>query len=577
MPAKQLGLTLAAAAALASAACDSAEPSTDAGTDAAVDAATPPTDGGDRTPPEILDLALTETPVNVLAYVLEVETDEPATLAVEVDGPGGAFTLERGEPATTASLWIGGLRPESGYDVTVTATDASGNAASDTARIDTSALPDGFPPIHVRTADAASMAPGYTLFNVFRWGAGENRPDSERSWLVALDASGSVVWYHEHAGRAQDVRMLEDGHLLFNYGDVGMIELDREGAVRRHFVATGTGEEVPEGATGVALDSIHHESALLPNGNYLVLSTERRTVTAAQCPSYGEDLEVVGDVIAEVDRDSGEVVASVSTFDDLDPCRRLDRGFQSGFWNAHYGGVTTQDWTHGNAAHYDAEAGLVYVSLRHSDWIVAYRWEPGGGGATGEVAWVLGDEGAPGDYGALNAPAPTGTPFEWFYHQHAPHRTAAGTLLVFDNGNLRPGTNFDPDDALGDADLPYSRAVEYAVDTSAADPAEWTVEQVWEWIPTDPATRYAPFLGDADELSNGNVLMTFGGILDPASDAIRNPAHKKRARLIEVTRDASEAVVFDVEVLDEADADFEGYSVYRAERIAERFLRPEAP
>ncbi len=551
-------------------ACDPGVPMADAGSDGSVG------DGGDGTPPA-LSLTLTETPVNVLAYALEAQTDEPALVTVRIDGPGAAFTLEGSEPATTSTFWIGGLRPESTYSVIVTATDASGNATTnDSQQIQTSALPDGFPPLHVRSTAPDAMAPGYTLFDVFQWPAGGNQP-AEGSWLVVLDSSGAVVWYHELSIRAVDARLLENGHVLFNYDDIGIVELDREGSFVRQFVATGTGEEVPDNAVGVDLDSIHHDTSVLPNGDYLVLSTERRTITTTDCPSYTDSLEVVGDVVAEIDPDTGDVVASVSTFDHLDPCRRTDRGFEAGFWNAHYGGVTTQDWTHGNAVFYDADEGLVFASLRHQDWIVTYRWQPGGGGNTGELAWVLGAEGEAGDYGSMNALTPTGEPFQWFYHQHAPERTSHGTLLMFDNGNFRPGTNFDPSDAMGDADLPYSRVVEYAYDTSASDPSAWTVEQVWEWRPTDPSMRYAPFVGDADELSNGNVLMTFGGLVSPPSEAIANPDNRKHARVIEVTRGATEEVVFDVEVIDPADTDFDGYTVYRADRIPTSFLRPEAP
>ena len=70
--------------------------------------------------------------------------------------------------------------------------------------------------------------------------------------------------------------------------------------------------------------------------------------------------------------------------------------------------------------------------------------------------------------------------------------------------------------------------------------------------------------------------MTFGGLVSPPSDALGDPTVKKHARLIEVTRGTSEDVVFDVEVIDPADADFDGYTVYRADRIAESFLHPGA-
>ena len=333
--------------------------------------------------------------------------------------------------------------------MTVTATDSSGNAATDDSQsIDTSALPDSFPPLTVNSTQPDAMAPGYTLFTVFQWAAGEHAP-ADGSWLVLLDASGAVVWYQQLSERAEDARLLENGNILFNYSDVGAAEIDAQGNYARRIVATATGADLPDGAVGVDLDSLHHEVSVLPNGHYLFLSTERRTITTTQCPDYtpptGDSLEVVGDVVVEADPDTGEVIASVSAFDDLNPCRRTDHDFNSNFWDARYGGVTTQDWTHGNAVFYDADEGLVFASYRHQDWIVAYHWQPGGGGNTGDLAFLVGDEGSPGDYGTNPGLTPTGDPFDWFYHQHAPERTPDGTLLMFDNGNLRPGTEFRRD------------------------------------------------------------------------------------------------------------------------------------
>ncbi|MCS0637431.1 aryl-sulfate sulfotransferase [Streptomyces sp. LP05-1] len=72
--------------------------------------------------------------------------------------------------------------------------------------------------------------------------------------------------------------------------------------------------------------------------------------------------------------------------------------------------------------------------------------------------------------------------------QHAPTELPGGNLLVFDNGVFRPG-----------CDVPYSRVVE--IDTSSG-------EIVWEYH--DPAREafFAPFMGSAQRLPNGNTLVT---------------------------------------------------------------------
>ncbi|MFF9424832.1 aryl-sulfate sulfotransferase [Streptomyces sp. NPDC014746] len=72
--------------------------------------------------------------------------------------------------------------------------------------------------------------------------------------------------------------------------------------------------------------------------------------------------------------------------------------------------------------------------------------------------------------------------------QHAPTELDDGRLLVFDNGVFRPGN-----------DVPYSRVIE--IDRTDG-------EIVWEYH--DPAREFffAPFMGSAQRLPNGNTLVT---------------------------------------------------------------------
>ncbi|GAA1942280.1 aryl-sulfate sulfotransferase [Kitasatospora viridis] len=72
--------------------------------------------------------------------------------------------------------------------------------------------------------------------------------------------------------------------------------------------------------------------------------------------------------------------------------------------------------------------------------------------------------------------------------QHHPTELADGRLLVFDNGVFRPGH-----------DVPYSRVIE--IERPGG-------EVVWEY--QDPAREsfFAPFMGSAQRLPNGNTLVT---------------------------------------------------------------------
>ena len=169
------------------------------------------------------------------------------------------------------------------------------------------------------------------------------------------------------------------------------------------------------------------------------------------------------------------------------------------------------DWTHGNAAYYDAENSRVLFSARHLHWIVAIDWP------SGDVLWRMG----PGGDFTLSGAAE-----DWFYAQHAPEPDGEGRMVIYDNGNERPNSS------------PYSRGVVVEYDDDAM-----TAEIVWEHLIV-PQTN---FLGDADRMENGNILMCAGGVLQ-STDPIR---------LIEATSDESAEVVWQLSVEG-------GGNVYRA-------------
>ena len=106
------------------------------------------------------------------------------------------------------------------------------------------------------------------------------------------------------------------------------------------------------------------------------------------------------------------------------------------------------DWTHGNAAFWDEENSRVLLSARSLHWIVAVDWP------SGDVDWVMG----PGGDFTLNGPDE-----DWFYAQHAPMADGDGRLVVYDNGNERPG-----------GDL-YTRGIVVDYDETAM-----TAEVTWE-------------------------------------------------------------------------------------------------
>lgn len=486
----------------------------------------------DETPPVISGVTLTPNPKNHLSATIEFETDEPATASVVVDnGDGHGYTVVSPQGAvTTHVIDVLGFRAEQSYAFEVEVEDGAGNTAvDDSLTYDTDPLPDDFPVTMTAASEPSKMAPGFTVLNVGRWSP--LGPDALWGILIALDAEGHIVWYHREAG-AHDIRRQPNGNLLFISGEADIREIDMMGREVAGWSAS---------TLSPPADSVHHEAFPMADDTILTLGSELRSIAGYPDPMGGTaTYDVVGDVVIQFARDA-TVVDSWSLLDVLEPYQHritIREDFDSPYWNQTYMDVApdgTKDWSHGNAVVYDEDADLFLISARHLDWIVAIER------ATGDLAWRLGPD---GDF-TLDGDS-------WAYHPHAPELQDDGSVLIYDNGNGRPGTGFEPGD-----DPPYSRAVEYALDTTT-----WTATETWAYV-HPVANNYAPFVGDADRLSNGNVLITDGGLVsDPAAN-IFEPTNIKSARILEVTADDPAEVVFELEIGDLVT----GYTTYRADRI----------
>ncbi len=198
---------------------------------------------------------------------------------------------------------------------------------------------------------------------------------------------------------------------------------------------------------------------------------------------------------------------------------------------------------------YDPDRDAILISSRHTDQVIALD-HLDETGPQSSVRWILGHNPTI----PLDGEAP--------YHPHAVELQADGSILLYDNGNMRPGT--EPGDPVNP---PYSRAVHYAIDDTAADPSEWTATQLWEHRVDDFDGRplFAFFLGDADRMDNGNVLVDHGGI------APRDGFH--HARLIEVVPEGATDgdIVWDLALGTEE----RPVTVYRAERVPSLYFGPD--
>jgi len=505
---------------------------------------------------------------------LTISLDQPLRPVVHLIGPIGSTPVDLpvpDQPSVDHTLLLAGMRAESTYTVKIELVDDSGATIGllPDSTVTTGSLPPDMPTFRVASSNPELMQPGITLFDLIDIRSDLPGAPHDGSipppagWIVMVDNEGQVVWFHSEDHTIGDVRMLPDGTILFEYNDTLAKRINLRGdlleewagnIITGRFAVDAFGRTVAdESATKVGVDAMHHEHNILPDGTHATLSTELRVLDGFTEPQCGEDpaefdgtYHLIGDVVVVFDPASGDVLHEFNLFDYFDP--RADPAafnlcglpFDFVFPNWLYRGVDNdaRDWTHANAVTADEANNTLIVSVRHLDALLGIRWKDDANGKAGDLLW---HSGPLGDMTLVNG--------MWHRHQHAPELEDDGTILLFDNGNARPG--------YGTAEKPlFSRAARFRI-----DPAASAVEQLWEYRSTiDGTPVFASFVGDADHLPNDDVLITFGGI----NGAIEGLS----AQIVEVIPTLPEGgdVVWDLRVEGGV-----GWIVYRSDRVPSIF------
>jgi Arylsulfotransferase (ASST) len=199
----------------------------------------------------------------------------------------------------------------------------------------------------------------------------------------------------------------------------------------------------------------HHDGQWLPNGNLLYGAMEPMPKEYAARVKGGNrthDLPegtIYADVIKEVNRE-GEIVWQWRSWENL---RIEDFPIHETFDRYHWPLINGVWLTRGN---------LVLMSLRTTSGIIAIDK------ATSKLAWQI--------------------PYPIACQQHTPVELEGGNILLFDNGNLRPGFA-----------QPWSRVIEFDPRTEAI---------AWEYSDRLKPAFFSPYMGGAQRLPNGNTHIT---------------------------------------------------------------------
>ena len=524
-------------------------------------------------------LTLDPNGIAPLAGVINLETDLPARVTLEVSDGNESRTIEFAEFTTDFSLPLLGLKPDKSYTIEVRLTDQNNQqfVVEPALHAVTDPLPDDFPKIKVLVSEPALMETGYTMTSKFTRAGGNKEVTllpyatglKEKLWgwtcwaigwaiewgfdcsladyTIIVDNAGDVVWYSS-LGDITNYQLV-DGTLLYwtkSEGKSDVITIDMLGnEIRR-----------------VALDDpgigLTHDLIPTTDQTYLSATIQQAEIqdfhTSDTDPNAQRKTAKVEDnPVVEFDSE-GNLLHIWPLADMLDTTR-------IGYHSLNLRPVPEalgHDWVHLNSVIHDPRDDSIIISLRHQDALVKFSR------STGELKWILGPH---ANWSPEFQPfllTPVGEPFEWQYHQHAPTITPSGTILVFDNGNFR-ASPFD-----GKAKTPnkqnYSRAVEYAIDEQKME-----IRQVWEYGKNIAKPLYAGHISDANWMkTTGNVLITFGGTSFtggvPNSDLGLGDIS---TRIIEVTHDTPAVTVFDILIYDPAPR--ARLQVYRSERIPDLY------
>jgi predicted phosphodiesterase len=269
------------------------------------------------------------------------------------------------------------------------------------------------------------------------------------------------------------------------------------------------------------LPGLHHDIAVMDNGNILALYTERKTFAEAQEVGFTSDILrdrwILPDCVVEIKPrmpDGGEIVWRWRVWDHLiqnDDRRRPNYGdpFRNPgrIWTRCNGRGAKAFWNHMNSIDYNADLDQILLSVRGCSeiWIIDHSTtmaEASGsaGGLYGKGGDLLYRWGNPAAYNA--------TGVKQLFDQHDARwipdgYPGAGDILIFNNGLNRPGGEYS---SVEQITPPIDSDGNYELGGSAYGPAKPT----WSWKATDPMSFFSSQISGAFRLRNGNTLICAG-------------------------------------------------------------------
>jgi arylsulfate sulfotransferase len=375
--------------------------------------------------------------------------------------------------------------------------------------------------------------------------------------LVIVNQKGEVLWYYQNNSRISDFDLLPNGNISYITQDNKITEIDFAGNVIGQWYAAQRPQGEDKQAIPVDTPTFHHDTALLPNGNRLVLSTESRKIDSyysseldSQAPLKKQN--VMGDVVVEFNP-KGEIVHQWNTFDHM-PVMRIGYETFSNFW-IRRGFSDTIDWTHANAIVPIENEDAYLVNFRYQSAMVKVNKK------TGAIEWIFAENSGWGEKLKDKLISLPENGLNW--HQHSPRFTQSGTLLFFNNNNYQARPFDQPKDIIESP----SYVVEYQIDE-----ANKKATKLWSTENDGEEKVFSIAMGRVNELKkSGNVLACYGALLNPKYfdemtwwNRIKYP---QWTMVREYTKTKNPKVVWEMRLLSKSKNSKIGWTLFGAERI----------
>jgi len=355
------------------------------------------------------------------------------------------------------------------------------------------------------------VSPGYTLF-----------APKHRTMTYLIDSEGQAVheWTKSQYEPGQTVYLLENGHLLrccFTHAQ-GFTRGGEGGRIEEY---DWDDNLVWEFDFASDKHMLHHDIALLPNGNVLALAVERKSQAECAAAGFDPDLlldgELYPDYVVEIEPTKpkgGNIVWEWRVWDHLIQERDSDK--------ANYGQVADHPeridvncngrrvpafWNHMNSIAYNANLDQIMLSVRGCSeiWIIDHKLTTEeaashAGGRYGKGGGLLYRWGNPSAYGRGDDHD------RQLFEQHDAHwipegHPGAGNILIFNNGLDRGYSSVEEIVTPVDANGSYEMAEDGAYASS---------KPVWSYTAPDKTDFYSSEISGAHRLPNGNTLICAG-------------------------------------------------------------------